>query len=178
MGRLSLLSPGSSDLLMIVSLRPGPALAAQLLTSSRHPLRSGDTVVRPGGVWAPLARPFRTVISGSGGSLGIAPGQLCRDPGPLLLGRSGPSDRRPEGAGRPGGLTYLSRSAETYPLSDVRGISVGTRRYLPRRAVPGEQRRGEDTRRLGPAYIHTFSFIELLNRGRHSALWKWRPSAP
>ena len=26
--------------------------------------------------------------------------------------------------------------------------------------------------------IHTFSFIELLNRGRHSALWKWRPSAP
>ena len=22
---------------------------------------------------------------------------------------------------------------------------------------------------------HTFSFIELLNRGRHSALWKWRP---
>ena len=23
--------------------------------------------------------------------------------------------------------------------------------------------------------IHTFSFIELLNRGRHSALWKWRP---
>ena len=27
-------------------------------------------------------------------------------------------------------------------------------------------------------YIHTFSFIELLNRGRHSALWKWRPSAP
>ena len=24
-------------------------------------------------------------------------------------------------------------------------------------------------------YIHTFSFIELLNRGRHSALWKWRP---
>ena len=28
------------------------------------------------------------------------------------------------------------------------------------------------------SYIHTFSFIELLNRGRHSALWKWRPSAP
>jgi hypothetical protein len=23
--------------------------------------------------------------------------------------------------------------------------------------------------------IHSFSFIELLNRGRHSALWKWRP---
>ncbi len=23
--------------------------------------------------------------------------------------------------------------------------------------------------------MHTFSFIELLNRGRHSALWKWRP---
>ena len=31
---------------------------------------------------------------------------------------------------------------------------------------------------LEDAYIHTFSFIELLNRGRHSALWKWRPSAP
>ena len=25
------------------------------------------------------------------------------------------------------------------------------------------------------AHTHTFSFIELLNRGRHSALWKWRP---
>jgi hypothetical protein len=31
---------------------------------------------------------------------------------------------------------------------------------------------------IGPPAIHTFSFIELLNRGRHSALWKWRPSAP
>jgi hypothetical protein len=31
---------------------------------------------------------------------------------------------------------------------------------------------------VAESYIHTFSFIELLNRGRHSALWKWRPSAP
>ena len=43
------------------------------------------------------------------------------------------------------------------------------------RAAPAGRPTPRRTTALRESYIHTFSFIELLNRGRHSALWKWRP---
>ena len=87
------------------------APVAWVLTSPRHPLGSGESVVRPGGTRA-ARQAFPDAITGSGGSLG------CSGPGPLLLGCSGPPVPSALGAlaGR-GGLTYPSRSAETYSLS-------------------------------------------------------------
>jgi len=87
------------------------APVAWVLTSPRHPLGSGESVVRSGGTRA-ARQAFPDAITGSGGSLG------CSGPGPLLLGCSGPPVPSALGAlaGR-GGLTYPSRSAETYSLS-------------------------------------------------------------
>jgi hypothetical protein len=59
------------------------APVAWVLTSPRHPLGSGESVVRPGGTRA-ARQAFPDAITGSGGSLG------CSGPGPLLLGCSGP----------------------------------------------------------------------------------------
>jgi len=54
------------------------APVAWVLTSPRHPLGSGESVVRPGGTRA-ARQAFPDAITGSGGSLG------CSGPGPLLL---------------------------------------------------------------------------------------------
>ncbi len=109
-----------------------------MLTSSRHPLRSGETVVRLGGGMGPArqafpdSRPRKWRVAGLR-PRGSSAGTLAHSYSDV---RARP-DRRPEGAAGRGGLTYLSRSAETYPLSDVRGISVGTRRVPP---APGRPR--------------------------------------
>ena len=70
---------------MIVSLRPGPGPGCVIADFPKASLGVRETVVRPGGRKRPLAGPFRTVVAGSGGSLG------CRDPGPLLLRCSWPA---------------------------------------------------------------------------------------
>ncbi len=131
--RFPLLNPGlggpSCDRVAAAGSRPR---LRDLLTSSRHPLRSGETVVRPGGVWTPLARPFRTVVARSGGSLGFGPGAALQGPWPTPTQAFGPAPTvGPEALAGRGGLTYLSRSAETNPLSGTCGISVGTRWVPP-----------------------------------------------
>ena len=121
------------------------APVAWVLTSPRHPLGSGESVVRPGGTRA-ARQAFPDAITGSGGSLG------CSGPGPLLLGCSGPPVPSALGAlaGR-GGLTYPSWSAETYSLSGTWEISDGAKRAPPRAGLSGEQHGAEVSRRLGPA---------------------------
>jgi hypothetical protein len=93
----------------------------------------------------PYAGPFRTVVTGSGGgSLGIALGQPGRDPAHSYSDVRARPAHQPRGTVGLGGLTCPSRSAETYPLSGDRGISVRTRRVPPSPGVPGEQLRGEE----------------------------------
>jgi hypothetical protein len=102
-------------------------------------------VVRPGGTQA-ARQAIPDALAGSGGSLG------CSGPGPLLLGCSGPPLPSALGAlaGR-GGLTYPSRSAETYSLSGTWEISDGAKRAPPRAGLSGEQHGAEMSRRLDPA---------------------------
>jgi hypothetical protein len=127
---------GCGLLLMIVSLRLGPGPGRDSADFLKASLEvqcncgpAGEGHARHG---PPFARPFRTVIAGSGGSLGICPGAAWQrpEPTPTQTFVARPA-HRPRGTVGRGGLTCPSRSAETYPLSGDRGISVESRRVPP-----------------------------------------------
>ena len=72
----------------------------------------------------------------------------------------------------PGQVVQMGRQVISYLLPDFQNCNILF-------ATEGEglcENNTESPSRSPITYhIHSFSFIELLNRGRCSALWKWRP---